>query len=57
MFIGDVGNRLQKRHPDFDVRNYGFKKLTPFIKSLGLFDVRADKVTGSNIKHIYIKAR
>ncbi len=35
----DVGNQLAKRFPDFDVRNYGYKKLTLFIESLGDFDV------------------
>ncbi|MDD2216735.1 MAG: NYN domain-containing protein, partial [Eubacteriales bacterium] len=30
VFIGDIGNMLLKRYPDFDVRNFGFKKLTPF---------------------------
>src|SRR5687768_15685365 len=28
-FLGDVGNLLLKKHPDFDPRNYGFPKLTP----------------------------
>lgn len=57
MFIGDIGNKLQKRYPDFDVRNFGFSKFTPFIKSLDLFEIRADKVTGSNIKLIYVKEK
>lgn len=30
IFIGKVGNILGKRYPDFDVRNFGFSKLTPF---------------------------
>jgi uncharacterized LabA/DUF88 family protein len=37
--LSDVGNILNKRFPDFDVRNYGFVKLTPFIRSLKLFDI------------------
>lgn len=37
--LGEVGNTLLKRFPDFDVRNYGFSKLTPFVKSLGKFEV------------------
>lgn len=55
LFIGDLGNKLQKRHPDFDVRNFGFRKFTPFIKSLGFFEMRTEKIQGSNNKLIYIK--
>ena len=32
--LGDVGNLLIKKKPDFDPRNYGFDKLTPIKKSL-----------------------
>ena len=42
--VSDIGNILIKRYPDFDVRNYGFKKLTRFVDSLGLFEMRT--VTG-----------
>lgn len=57
IFIGDIGNKLQKRHPDFDVRNYGFKKLTPFIKSLDLFELKSEKISGSNNKLIYVREK
>ena len=58
IFIGDIGNQLAKRFPDFDVRNFGFRKLTPFIKSLRLFDVKSDPVNASNnMKLIYIKSK
>ena len=57
IFIGDIGNKLQKRYPDFDVRNFGFNKFTPFIKSLDLFDIRSDRISGSNNKLIYIKEK
>lgn len=32
--IGEVGSRLLKKFPDFDVRNYGFSKLSTFCESL-----------------------
>jgi len=55
-FLGDLGNLLIKKKPDFDPRNYGFEKLTPFIKSLkGRFEID-ERVTGvAGIKHVYIK--
>lgn len=37
--LGEVGSRLQKRHPDFDARNYGYAKLSSLIKSFGVFEV------------------
>ena len=36
--LGKLGDQLSKRLPDFDVRNYGFKKLHPFLKSLGVYE-------------------
>src|ERR1700733_5555947 len=33
-FLGELGNLLLKKQPDFDPRNYGFKKLVPLIKSI-----------------------
>ncbi len=57
VFIGDIGNRLTKRYPDFDVRNYGFNKLTPFIKSLDLFEIRSVASGSSNNKLVYVKEK
>ena len=37
----EIGNRLNKRYPDFDVRNFGYRKLTPFLKSLGILEIKA----------------
>ncbi|MDD3367819.1 MAG: NYN domain-containing protein, partial [Lachnospiraceae bacterium] len=40
VFSGVLGNMLNQRYPDFDVRNFGFKKFVPFIKSLGNFEIK-----------------
>ena len=40
IYTGKLGDQLSKRMPDFDVRNYGFSKLTPFIRSLGDYEVK-----------------
>lgn len=50
-----IGNALTKRYPDFDVRNFGFKKFTPFIKSLGMFEVRAEHHSGVTQYSLHIK--
>ena len=53
--LSDVGNILSKMFPDFDVRNYGFSKLTPFVSSLKKFDIKS--VNLNNIKLIYIRKK
>lgn len=32
--IGEVGSRLSKKYPDFDVRNYGYTKFSKFCENL-----------------------
>lgn len=54
-FLGDVGNLLLKKQPSFDSRNYGYSKLTPLIKSTGLFDIDQRDTSNSRIKHIFIR--
>ncbi|HPX70926.1 MAG TPA: OST-HTH/LOTUS domain-containing protein, partial [Bacillota bacterium] len=51
----DLGNRLLKRYSDFDVRNYGFTKLTSFLKSLKGFEMKSIKSDNSNVKHVYLR--
>ncbi len=54
-FLGDVGNMLIKKQPAFDSRNYGYTKLTPLIKSTGLFDIDQRDTSNRGIKHIFIR--
>jgi uncharacterized LabA/DUF88 family protein len=54
-FMGKLGDTLNKRYPDFDTRNYGFTKLTPFLKSLNRFEIRSDKTSNPSISLKYIK--
>lgn len=35
--IGELGSRLVKRHPDFDVRNFGYTKLSRFLERFESF--------------------
>lgn len=32
--VGEIGSKLSNRHADFDVRNYGYSKLSKFLESL-----------------------
>lgn len=54
-FLGDVGNLLQKKQPNFDSRNYGFQKLTPLIKSIQKFDIDSRESPKGRFKLIYVK--
>ena len=54
-FLGDVGNLLQKKQPNFDSRNYGFQKLTPLIKSLKIFEIEQRESPKGRSKLIYIR--
>ncbi len=54
-FLGDVGNLIQKKQPNFDARNYGFQKLTPLINSIGRFEIETRETSRRNLKLIYVK--
>ena len=54
-FLGDVGNLLLKKQPNFDPRNYGFLKLTPLIKSLPQFEIDKRETDKAGIKLVYIR--
>jgi len=56
-FLGDLGNLLLKKKPDFDPRNYGFTKLLPLIRSVNKFEIDERDSGKNNIKHIYIRRR
>lgn len=55
-YLGDLGNLILKKHPDFDARNYGFPKMLPLIKSIDNFIVDERETPGkNNIKHVFVK--
>lgn len=56
-FLGDLGNIILKKKPDFDPRNYGYAKMLPLIKSIDKFIVDERRIGKSNIKHVYVKNR
>lgn len=56
-YLGQVGKVLNKRYPDFDTRNYGFSKLTPFVKSLKQFELDPRKTSSPNNVHQYVRIK
>lgn len=55
--LSEVGNIILKRYPSFDVRNFGYQKLTPFIKSLGLFEIYSIPSEKGNVKVMYVRLK
>ena len=56
-FLGDVGNLIQKKQPNFDARNYGFPKLTPLINSIKSFEIDQRESPKGRFKLIYVKKK
>lgn len=54
-FLGDLGNLIMKKQPDFDPRNYGYYQLTPLVKSLGILEIDERRIPNSNVKHVYVR--
>ena len=55
--LGLVGNNLQKKSPEFDSRNYGFKKLFDLIKSVDLVEIDERQSKDQSGKIIYIREK
>ena len=56
-FLGELGTLLLKKKPDFDPRNYGFKKLVPLIKSLNQFEIDERNTGRNNSILAYVRAK
>ena len=58
-FLGEVGNLIIKKQPQFDPRNYGFDKLTPMLKSLtNLVEIDVRDPDGKGrFKHVYARLK
>lgn len=57
-FLGDVGNLIVKKKPEFDPRNYGFQKLTPMLKSLtDILEIDERESDKKGIKYVFVRLR
>lgn len=55
-FLGDVGSLILKKRPNFDPRNYGYEKLTPFIASLKEFELESrESGKSGRFKLVYVR--
>lgn len=56
-FLGNLGNFILKKKPDFDPRNFGFLKLLPLIRSIGKIEIDERETGMNNIRHIYVRVK
>lgn len=56
-FLGDLGNLLLKKQPNFDPRNYGFNKLVLLLKSMKQFEVERRDTGKGHVKNFYVRTR
>jgi uncharacterized LabA/DUF88 family protein len=57
VFLGVLGNLIIKKHPDFDPRNYGYKKLVDLIKNIREIEIDERQTGKNNISHFYVRVR
>ena len=57
-YLADVGNNLSKRMPDFDSRNYGYRKLIDLVSTFTGFEISRIPVgEGGKVNKILIKIK
>jgi hypothetical protein len=54
-FLGELGNFLLKKQPNFDPRNYGFGKLVSLLRNIGRFEIHERESGKGNIKNVYVR--
>jgi len=55
VFMGELGNLILKKQPDFDHRSFGFKSLSAMIKSIDRFETDFRQTADPNIKHVFVR--
>ena len=56
-FLGDVGNLIIKKQPDFDARNFGYSKLGQMLKRIHRFEVDERETDKKGIKLVYVRVK
>ncbi|HEY0609960.1 MAG TPA: NYN domain-containing protein [Chitinophaga sp.] len=56
-YLGDLGNLLIKKQPDFDSRNYGFNKLLQLIKSFDSFEIDIRETGKKTGKLVFVRVK
>jgi uncharacterized protein (TIGR00288 family) len=56
-FLGEVGQFIIKKQPDFDPRNFGYNKLGQMLKNIDKFEVDERETDKKGIKLVYVRVR
>ncbi|MFI4970896.1 MAG: NYN domain-containing protein [Lysobacterales bacterium] len=56
-FLGTVGNNIAKQAPEFDPRNYGYRKLSELVAASGLFEIENRKIGDGSTGATYVRSR
>lgn len=57
LFLGNLGNYLLKEYPDFDCRNYGYKKLTELLEACEKLDIKIENSKSGKQKLLYARIK
>jgi len=53
--LGSVGQNIANKSPEFDPRNFGYKKLLDLVRAIDLFEIDVRGSENSPAKAIYIR--
>src|SRR5690606_18712009 len=53
--LGAVGTLVSKQAPEFDARNYGYKRLSDLVRAIGLFEIEERSFNEGRTKQLYIR--
>lgn len=56
-FLGEVGTLVLKKQPNFDARNYGFRKLLQLMKSIESIEVDERQSESGGTRHVYVRVK
>ncbi|ANB17116.1 NYN domain-containing protein [Dokdonella koreensis] len=53
--LGAVGSTIAKQAPEFDSRNYGYRKLRDLVQATRLFEIEERPIGGGQAKAVYVR--
>jgi hypothetical protein len=56
-FLGEVGTLILKKQPNFDPRNYGYKKLVLLMKAIDSIETDERQSENGRTRHVYVRVK
>jgi uncharacterized LabA/DUF88 family protein len=56
-FLGEVGTLILKKQPNFDPRNYGYKKLLHLMKGIDSIETDERQSENGRTRHVYVRVK